>query len=1128
MKPPHVLLLLGLVLIPRGVAGQETLEPGVFDPEAVLAQLEQRCLDAEMRIRAADLALAGAAPIEKAFPELAGAPLDSVAWVTGRLAELHERGKAYAAERHADPTPEDRPQGEETELSETEEAGTREEETSDGWDPLRAARIATHQALMEADEMERRFLLAVLVHLEENPQLTRRALASTRRDLTARVVAAEGSFADAGESSAEKRALRVVAAQQEVARLEQLQRGLLLHFTVGAPLPQVAADVDLLAESSGAEMAEFRLGLLLPFLGGEERAAVIGALARRQEVVAAAAAAVEAQAAQAVALSREESAAEGHAGLHNSAGIAEEAAREAQARLDQRRQELAEQVAGFREGLRDPEEERRNADQVYRDLGDMVRKMLRAIETTRSRSSEAARALAKAQSDDAKARVEIQRLEGAVKAGVIAPAPEAFEGWHRALERRKWAEEELAGLEQSHRDKVSALLENARALRRDLEGETSFKVVLEDLLDDLLAEASLIGPNMRALAGHRWSSVLELPSRLKAWNFAAALLIQIFWVLFVIVTCLGARRQVPRAVRGLLRRWTLGARRYAARDLRGMARPAERTLKALLDLAAGAVLYWLLADALPELGLVCLIYLQVALYRALLGLTSLAVARYPEVRPALLTLDPTTRDLLLTSVRVVVLWLIARQFARFFATRILAAVAFDEVLVIGFNVALVVLAVWLLHIWEPVLRGALQRRDPKHPLVVFLTHRQPGPFAALLALAHALAWGGLWTRDLLSRHVLQQAAAEDDSGQGARLPGEFVAQLLRRECPENGYVERPATREELDQTLGQWQAERRRGVVMLMGGQGAGKRTFVGRWCQALEKKDQPVVRIRLTERLTTSAGACQWLAKALSIEDPPTEPEALAGRVNEQLGGHVVVLGDLHFAFLRRVDGFAALRCLLSVVGSASSRIFWLLSMHRPGWHYLDSLGGFINTEACQRVIELEPFGETELRRLVEQRIAAADHEVGFSWLLPRRARYDVDVDPLALERITSEYYRRLAWVSQGKPAVALRLWRETLVPGRSDGRLEVARFVQAAALPALRDPDLFLLAAIYTHRALTEGELVAVTNMSPAQVNAGVRNLEARRVLTSRSKRFSLESRHLPAVTAELRRRHFVHGGA
>ena len=41
-------------------------------------------------------------------------------------------------------------------------------------------------------------------------------------------------------------------------------------------------------------------------------------------------------------------------------------------------------------------------------------------------------------------------------------------------------------------------------------------------------------------------------------------------------------------------------------------------------------------------------------------------------------------------------------------------------------------------------------------------------------------------------------------------------------------------------------------------------------------------------------------------------------------------------------------------------------------------------------------------------------------------------------------------------------------------------------------------------------------------------VPNLEARRLLAARSKRYSIAPRYLPAVGADLRRRHFIHGSA
>ncbi len=608
-----MLLLLGLLVV-RSVAGQEPPEasaiaaqepaaekiaeaPGVgSDPEARLAELERRCLEAEARTRAADLALAGAIPVEEAFPDLLRAPLDSVAWVTGRLDELDQRGKALAAERRA-------------ELSVDEEG-----------EPLRAARDAAHRALMQADEMERRFLLAVLVHLEENEQLTRPALASVRLDLAVSVDTAEAFFEDADPSSVEQRAREVVIAQREVAWLDELQRGLLLHSTVGAPPPRPERDVaivdDPAAEPVAVEMAEFRLGLLMPFLGDRQRIAVTEALARRQQAEAAAAEVAEAPADVA---GEQESAAERHAGVETAAAVAREAAKSAQDRLRQRVREISQQMSGFDKTLeesrdealeiaaRDPsgEDPHADADDLYRRLRGLVSDMLQAVGDAGRLSIEADRGLAVARGDAARARPEIERLEKDAEAGAIAPAPGVFAGRGRALDQRIEAAAALLELEQDHRDQVFVVLKDAKALRRGLEPEVSGKAIREDrinLLDDLRAEADLVGPNMRALARHRWSTLVALPSQWRDEGIPRAVLISVFWVLFAGVLWLVLRRQAPAAIPRQLRLWGARDKRYVPSDLRRMTLPAQRTSKALVDLAAGAALLRLAA---PGIRLPC-------------------------------------------------------------------------------------------------------------------------------------------------------------------------------------------------------------------------------------------------------------------------------------------------------------------------------------------------------------------------------------------------------------------------------------------------------------------------------------------------------------------------------------------
>lgn len=743
---------------------------------------------------------------------------------------------------------------------------------------------------------------------------------------------------------------------------------------------------------------------------------------------------------------------------------------------------------------------------------------------------------------------QLRRLVVDLRAEVAAANKRKIEADEKVAEAHAAADQEqhqkaseLTRLEEGHRDRVFVLLKDAQTQRLAVKEWISPEKRSEDqsfLLADLRAEAELMIPLVEALGRHHWRTLSQLPTQWANLDFLGRVTAIVFWGLVTLILWWTIRRRVTQIVPSLLRWWADRTHHYVQRDLRGMGPSTERTLVALVDLMAIGVLLRLVRAPLPELGLLLLISLQWALYRMLLGLASLAIASYPEVRPCLVTLPVKARTLALRTLHYLVLWLLASQFLRYLALEILAAVTLHQVLGFVFHlVLLVVLGFWIFHRWEPLLREALVRRAPVHPLVHFQTGRQLGLLRSFQGLAHALLYGYFWLRDLIAHWggwaVLpwRRKPPEDDLPEKApALPGDVVKQLFRRECSDDEYTARPEARQELDACFERWRNEKRRGVAMVLGAEGMGKRIYLDQWL----KSDPGHLRVRLGERLTTRDQARAWLASLFEIEDPPADTTALAGRIKAQCTHQVVIVEALQFAFLRRVNGFAALRDLLSIVAATRDQIFWVLSMHEPAWHYLASLDGLVHTGVCQKVIPLRPFKHDELRGIIDQRIRAANHQVDFRFLLPRGARHRTD--PLALEQVKAEYFRRLAWASQGNPSVALRLWRETLIPGRaipgraipgqSVGELRVLRYTESPALPTLHDTDLFLLAAIHTHRSLTENEIALVTNMNPARVSSSVRDLETRWLLTTRSKRFSIDPRYLPAITDLLRQRHFIHG--
>ena len=75
------------------------------------------------------------------------------------------------------------------------------------------------------------------------------------------------------------------------------------------------------------------------------------------------------------------------------------------------------------------------------------------------------------------------------------------------------------------------------------------------------------------------------------------------------------------------------------------------------------------------------------------------------------------------------------------------------------------------------------------------------------------------------------------------------------------------------------------------------------------------------------------------------------------------------------------------------------------------------------------------------------------------------------------------------------------------------------------LTDADLFALTAVRTQAVLDEAELYRVMNEAPSRVRSTVRKLLGMGLMESRDGRVRIPIGRLPAITRQLRRRHFLH---
>lgn len=1236
-----MLLLLLLLTTPSQAA-----DPGVEWARVVQEQIpawRARRDGALARAEAATAYFEGRRALAEAFPELDGAPLDSPAWLSGRLDQLDAAGAARAAERYA-VLP----------------------ELQGGWQEAqrRQALEAALDAEDRADGLERRLILGLRQLIEDHPELRREALGPILEPLRARVAAADALGDEAGPEALAAARADALGAGEDLQRFESLLAGIRRAATTRAPAPDFRPDLGRLQDSATGPYALRRLELLRPFLGPSDGATLDGALAefiegerlpQLREALAAARAELEqlgtsseggeqepvevleatsAAQSQRVERARRRAAAAISAGGELGALRRQQAALElelAQVRLAIAQMKLARALDSSRRALEAAEETRAEAAAARRDAdgqsalrGELL-EILAAAQTRTAERTEAREAAAAARSqrldsaeealqelaDDIatasaltgtleaserragldRAYRELRRelsalrreagsadevLRQASEAAAALPGLQAAErarireiraalggsapegarspediaaAWDEERGRQEVLAADGVAEARAYRDAIVHLLQRARLMRRDLRGEVSLDVLDEDrarLAEDVRQELGLLGPSLATALRDRLEWVRLLPQRILQLGWLYGALLGSAWIMAVALLWSYARRRSAVGVRWVLDRWAERAGTpYRRAELQAVEAPAVPVAVALIDLGLGYAFYGPVREHFAELGLLLLIYLQVATYRLLMNLFDLLVARHPSLRPALLTVHDEPRSHGRRTVKVLALWSIASQFTSYLALEILETDALNDLAAIVSRWGFVLIATWLLYLWEPDIRAALSRRVSESRLNQLLS---TPPRYAIERAPRALVGGAL----LLGRALfnLVDLRATDRSGLGRllnyinrrRLSGSeegragppVSAQLRRRltrdACPDEWFVYRTRADELFSEALTAWMRERRAGRIVLIGDRGDGKGCWLDRRCAGLEPVGWQVCRHRVERRLISEGDMVDWLGQRLAPAGyegaPPRDVDALI-EVLMDLPGRIWVIQDLERTFLRSVGGFQAIRTLFQIVQQCSEHHFWVLGVHRPAWRYLSRLSALFDTHFFRAEIDLEPLREVQLRELIARRMSGSGFEADFRRLeRPGLAGGDPDAERDRAERT---YFRLLSEASQGNAAVALRYWADCLTPGDREGEVAVQLPGFGRELTGLSDVDLFVLTAVRVQEELTEPELSRVLNLAPAVIRAAVRSLADRELLEGRpGGNVGIPIRQLPGVTRLLRRRHFLQGAA
>ncbi len=379
---------------------------------------------------------------------------------------------------------------------------------------------------------------------------------------------------------------------------------------------------------------------------------------------------------------------------------------------------------------------------------------------------------------------------------------------------------------------------------------------------------------------------------------------------------------------------------------------------------------------------------------------------------------------------------------------------------------------WRPHIWQ-----IIEARPKDDTIANTLRGRSTNLLWTAVAGGYA-SWLGLMrfgvgmasrldgTRALRAHLLRRQVARRAEEDSANREPINKL--LYRRLDPERG-AEKPLTVNHggVDEILDMGAPA----VAVVVAPRGGGKTTQMAR---IGDKAGGVVVALRGPR---SAASVLEQLRERLDSPDAPLE---------ELLGDKklTVLIDDAHQLAQPAIGGLNELDELLHTAREVGG--LWVLAFDQWAWQYVSRARA---ASVFDRVHQLPAWEDAAIVSLLDSRSEQADISPSFSGLvLPRQIDSDEEEDP------SRTYFRMLADVSGGNPALALQFWRESLFVENEQTVVRLFREPSDVELENLATTVRYVLRTVLQLDWAREEEIVVCSDLPAEDVRDAIRLAIAR----------------------------------
>ena len=337
-----------------------------------------------------------------------------------------------------------------------------------------------------------------------------------------------------------------------------------------------------------------------------------------------------------------------------------------------------------------------------------------------------------------------------------------------------------------------------------------------------------------------------------------------------------------------------------------------------------------------------------------------------------------------------------------------------------------------------------------------------------------LEWGRRLQASLYKRELTREMARLGALG-GKPISAELRDQLL----VGRGQIIDKVARGELARLV-ELVEDDRGGVAVIVAERGCGKSLMLQRLAAKFERQalifDCPPAGYEAFHKA---------FAGALGL----SEDKASLGEITRGLkdcGAPLVGIDNIHRLIRPVKGGQQGLDRLSQLFRETGGRILWVLTIDKLTWHFLNSVRA--ERAVTPAIFELALWTEEQIGDLINHRCHDADITPDFAQLILPRHDDDAGQETLA-ERNRLAFYRFLWDAADGNPAVALRLWADSLAI-TEDGKFVVHLPSPSATseIEKLTPTQLLVLRVIAQSELIARDEIVESLRFSQANVGNAI----------------------------------------